>query len=332
MRFHPFQAGGVLLAALLATGCIEKERPVAPRPPSELSSYQVGLGDGYGNRSYFDLATGEVVASHPREVWDLAFSMAPSNGNESLILRMNTSRFMRVISLENASVADAFPMDIDESLWAFDSPLGPKDELAMGPFPSLNDQTWLLDLGYSSAGQIMGTMMVSVQSEGDQVSLQYQSEDGVQGSSTFTMDSSREWTYFSLLSGETVSIEPELGSWHLMFSSYTEIFESNGAPLPYLVTGVLSIPEGVQVFDAGTDENWDDLFGTDWDDFAFTDHWNAIGYDWKSYSIELGEYSIDDSHLYGLRDDLGREFLFRFLDFYDAAGNAGTITIEIRER
>jgi len=325
---------GFLFIALsiLGAGCIEKERPIAPRSPSQIESYQVSLGDGYGTRSHFNLSTGEVVASHPKEAWDLAFAVNSDSGSPMLQTRLNTSRFMRVTALENTSLNDPFPESVDESLWGFDSPVGPQDGLIMAQVDFANGEICLLDMGYSSAAEIMGFMMVNIQSEGNQVTLEYKDEQGPIMSSTFTLDENREWTYFSLLSGQTVNLEPEPGTWHLMFSGYTEVFDYEGGPLPYLVTGVLSIPEGTQVYDAGTDQNWDDLFNSDWDSMEFTDHWNTIGYDWKTYSLELGEYSVDDAHLYCVRDAVGREFLFRFLDFYDSSGNPGTITLEIRER
>ena len=325
---------GLLFIALsvMSTGCIEKERPIAPRPPSELESYQVNLGEGYGTRSYFNLSTGEVVASHQKEEWDLAFSIDLASEDPTLNARLNTSRFMRATSLENTSIGDPMPSEIDETLWQFDSPLGPQDGLAMAQTDFANNEICLLDMGYTSAGQIMGWMMVNVQSDNNEVTIDYQDEEGIQSSITFTMDETRDWTYVSLLAGQTVNVEPEPESWHLMFSSYTEIFDYNGGPLPYLVSGVLSIPSETQVHDAGTNQNWDDLFNSDWDNLEFTNHWNAIGYDWKSYSLELGEYSVDDEHLFCARDGMDREFLFRFLDFYDSSGNPGTVTLEIRER
>lgn len=55
------------------------------------------------------------------------------------------------------------------------------------------------------------------------------------------------------------------------------------------------------------------------------DDWDTIGYDWKSYSI-------DTEAIYCIRTNEGREFLLRFLDFYDDVGDAGRFTFETLER
>ena len=55
------------------------------------------------------------------------------------------------------------------------------------------------------------------------------------------------------------------------------------------------------------------------------DDWDTIGYDWKSYSI-------DTEAIYCIGTNEGREFLLRFLDFYDDVGDAGRFTFETLER
>jgi len=91
------------------------------------------------------------------------------------------------------------------------------------------------------------------------------------------------------------------------------------------------MPEGMEVCDA-PELSWNQILVADWDTLEFSTAWNEIGYDWKEYDFESAEYSIDNERCFAIRTANGKEFVLRFLDFYDQMGNIGTITLESVER
>ena len=201
--------------------------------------------------------------------------------------------------------------------------------------------TWAIDLGRDPANPTasLGGVRVeclSVESDevilrvGDLVSLQPEtlSWDTI----WVTHDQDVSQTHLSLIKREVVDIEPPKGTWELYFTQYTTLFETeDGEPFEYLVTGVLSHAEGVRVLQP-QDGDWEYWKEVEWNPQEWSEDWDIIGWDWKSYSLTDGSYTIFSDAVYCIVTPEGREFLLRFLDFYDDTGATGRITYETLER
>ena len=328
----------ILLTATICMcfGCIEHELPVPARAPGDAIVRQVNMGGDYGVQLHFDLASGEVVAEHPKDAWCMRFRFE----TDTVWMDLNGSRFMHIAPLEDNHVQAEMQNDEINALdWGVNHPSSrTEDQLVVA------GRAWAIDLGRDPNDPVasLGNRRIEVLDvSSNQLTLRAAGLEGLTEKAlasnwdtlTVYKDEMVSQTHVSLLDLEMVSIEPHKHTWDLYFTQYTTLFDMgpDEVPLEYLVTGVLSHAEGVRVMqpDSGSWEDWKDL---PWPEEAMSDDWDTIGYDWKSYSIDEGSYTIDLEAIFCVRTHEGREFLLRFLDFYDDLGDAGRFTFETLER
>ena len=317
-------------------GCIEHELPVPARAPGNVVVRQVDMGSDYGLQLHFDLVSGEVVAEHPKNAWCVRFRF----DSDSVWMDLNGSRFMHIATLADDQLqAEVQEDDVNTLDWSVNHPSSrTEDQLVMV------DRAWAIDLGRDPNNPVasLGNRRIEILDvSSNQLTLRAAGLEGLTEEAlaldwdtlTVHKDEMISQTHVSLLDLGVVSIEPHKHTWDLYFTQYTTLFDMgpDEDPLEYLVSGVLSHAEGVQVMqpDSGSWEDWKVL---PWPQELMLDDWDTIGYDWKSYSIDEGSYTIDTEAIYCIRTNEGREFLLRFLDFYDDVGDAGRFTFETLER
>lgn len=333
-----FNSTWLLLASTMwmCFGCIEHELPVPARASGDAIVRQVNMGADYGVQLHFDLSSGEVVAEHPKDAWCVRFLF----DSDSVWMDLNSSRFMHVARLDDNQIqAEMQEDEVNDLDWGVNHPSFRNEEQLVEA-----DRAWAIDLGRDPDNPLasLGNRRFEVLDvSSNQLTLRAARLEGLTEEAiasnwdTLIVDKNEmvSQTHVSLLNLEVVDIEPHTHTWDLYFTQYTTLFDMgpDGVPLEYLVTGVLSHAEGVRVMqpDSGSWEEWKDL---PWPEEAMSDHWDTIGYDWKSYSIDEGSYTIDMDALFCIRTQEGREFLLRFLDFYDDLGDAGRFTFETLER
>jgi len=315
----------LLLSVILTTGCLEKEMPIEPHSSGETKTSQVILGSDYGAQIYYNLSTNSVVNSNETIVWDIAFKV--NENNISAIL--NSSR---IVTLAHTNISDyntPLTEDYINGLeFIHDESQGPNWGTAIGDIYDGSDLT-ILNLGVDINSQQLGLRRLQIDSVNDQgYFLTYGDIDLTYKSSILIPRSNEiEWLHFSLITETIQNLEPAIGDWDLYFTKYIELVEE----IDYPVVGVLSVPEGMEIFDY-PELSWDQLLVADWNTLEFSTAWNEIGYDWKAYDFENAEYSIDNERCFAIRTANGKEFVLRFIDFYDQMGNKGTITLESVER
>ena len=329
----------ILLVALAGCvsliGCIENELPIPPREPSSAVIRAVSIGSDYSGQVHFDLDLGQEY-SNTKDAWCLRFHF----DGDSIWMDLNSSRYMRSAPLVLTQSETAFSEDdADAFNWTVNHPEGRTLEQLIE-----NDQVTAIDLGRDPYNPIesLGSSRIQILEKSEEyVTLRTSilladSDSEIENNwdtTTIFRDLGVSNVHFSLLNNQAVDIEPSTGLWDLYFTQYTTLI-SQGDDLPaieYLVSGVLSHAEGVRVMqvESGT---WDFWKEAEWPEQDLLTAWDVIGYDWKSYSLSEGAYSINQDLIYCIRTDDGREFLLRFLDFYDDEGNAGLFTFETLER
>ena len=317
-----------LVVLLLASGCIERELPIAPRPPGPTTTSAVGIGANYAQRVYFDLPSASAVASHDKLAWDLAFSAAGSP-----TMRINSSRFCRLARTEifdfDASI-DAEQLSVLP--WEADAEEGPQFFTASAPQGELLlDELLLLNLGYGLDNAPLGHMRLmldSVDLMGYHIRFSPLENPELVQSAVIPYSAERHWQHYSLLSAALATLEPPSAQWQLLFTQYTAVLDG---VTPYLVTGVLTPSPEILVCDMGHTPV-KEVLEANWDLLQWSSQWNAIGYDWKAYDFDLAAYSVDTERSYAIRNGDGREFVLQFVDFYDAAGDGGYMTFSAVER
>ena len=316
-------------------GCIEKELPVPPREPGDAVIRSVGIGSDYAGQVHFDLDLGQEY-SNTKDAWCLRFHF----DGDSVWMDLNSSRYMRSAMLLPTQSGMAFSEDETAALdWEVNHPEG-------RTLNQLVEENGLIaiDLGrdpYNPTESLGGRRIQILDKSDEQATLRTSllvaelDSEIANNWDTITIfkDLSISNVHLSLLSNQVVDIEPNTGLWDLYFTQYTTLI-SQGDDLPaieYLVSGVLSHAGGVRVMQAESG-SWEFWKEAEWPEEDLSSDWDVIGYDWKSYSLEEGAYSINQDLIYCIQTADEREFLLRFLDFYDDDGNAGLFTFETLER
>lgn len=120
----------------------------------------------------------------------------------------------------------------------------------------------------------------------------------------------KNFAYFSVSNGTSVNIEPNTSDWDILFTRYVTLLPPDNTP--YLVTGVLS-NAGVSVAKAeNVDVNSVDATAYSND---YVTSISGIGYDWKYFDMNTGQYAIVDSLCYFIKLPDGNIYKLVFADF-----------------
>ena len=315
-----------LYVVIVLNGCVEKEMPIQPHASGENKISHVTLGSDYGTQIYYSLTSNSTVKSNEITDWDIAFNVNENNINAIL----NSSR---IVTLAHTNIAE-YETPISEEFinnleFIHDEIQGPSWGTAIGDIYD-GSNLIILNLGVDLNNQQLGLSRLQIDSANSQGYYITYGDIALTYSSSILIPRSNEieWLHFSIINQTIVNLEPEIGSWDLYFTKYIELFDED---YYYPVVGVQSIPEGIQVSDS-PDFSFSQILLADWDTLEFSNAWNEIGYDWKYYDFETEQYTINSERCFAIRTSTGKEFVIRFLDFYDQMGNIGTITLESVER
>ncbi len=181
---------------------------------------------------------------------------------------------------------------------------------------------YLIDLGYTEAGQVLGLQWLQV-THGDAQGYTFRSKPFGQSQiaeHSLAKDPSRMLVRYSLRDAMVPTTAPPDMDWDVVFTKYT--FSFDDPAIDYLVTGVLLNPAGVAAAEfselpfAAID--LDVLNGQ-----ALSPQLDAIGYDWKTYSFDLARFTVDSGRSFVVRAMGGLHYKIRFVDFYDDSGATG---------
>lgn len=312
-----------LLIALIPVlgACFKKEIPVE-KPTTDAATVQVALGGNYANQIYYDLETNSVIRQNNREVWDLAFEA----GDNGFHILLNESRIMAA-ALSNETDITALTSDAGLTYhWDFHT--GNLDSTAIGDWQSLG-KVYAIDLGTALTGANLGKKKLKVVSVSNTEYVIQFADLNSSSIQTFTIPKSTTagFSYFSMTgSGSLVDIEPDKGTWDLIFTAYCHVFDEH---TPYSVVGVLSNRFGVKVQEVSIP--FADLKYSDMVESAFEERIDVIGYDWKTYDFDNGTYIVNSNRTFIVKTVLGRYYKMRFVDYYDANGVKGAPKFELQE-
>jgi hypothetical protein len=152
-----------------------------------------------------------------------------------------------------------------------------------------------------------------------------------QVSDSVRKDTTVNYLYYSFMFQKPQPLEPSKASWDLLFTQYTTmLFTDEGEPYPYIVTGVLSNRDGVEVA-LDTTADFSSVTSSGASEFTYSSALDAIGYDWKTYDFDAGSYTVDFNRTYLIRTREGFLYKLRFSGFYNSSGDKGYPVIEFRE-
>lgn len=316
-------AAAILLGSMLLAGCMKDELPVPRAPRGDAAEYAVHVGPDYNLQVWYNLADGMVVSQNSKMDWDLAFESAP-NGWQ---VRLNYSRLMRAHA-SNAPMEQPADTVGFGNTWKIDLPDGRPDSVALGDWRNGNP-VCILDLGFNTLGLPMGLLKIQVQAV-DAARYQFRVANmngGGLREFTVEKDQSRPYTHFSLTTGTVVNIAPPRDQYDFVFTQYTEQFRPPDPYQAYLVTGVLNGYSGARVAQLTGDFNQVSLDDTLAHPFSHDQ--DIIGYDWKDYSFDTGQYEVYSDQVYIIQDRSGYFYKLHFIDYYDDLGRKGSPKFEV---
>ncbi len=213
----------LVLAFVLLTGCEEDD-------PNPGDSIQLGatltaeMGSSLAKQVYVNLSEGTLTTVDVN-TWELAFE---NNGSG---IRTNTAK---KVALATPTENEFDKVESDEGLvYKYDSEDGDLATTAFGVWQT--NQPYILDLGVDENGNALGKkkLMITANST-TEVSIQFADLDGANAKNSVVALDPGNFTFFSLINDEKVTVEPE--NWDFVLSS---VSVRTGAPCVALGPGAM---------------------------------------------------------------------------------------------
>jgi len=319
-----------LLSLLFIVGlfsCEKKEEPVAP---ATIQGQTAELGEEYAFQEYFNVLTNTFVQNNEHFAWDLSFE---SSANAKYIY-LNSSNFVMV---RNAGAVDFTSVTdtVYNSPWKYDYPTGEYKRTAIGTWfktdGSSKNEIYIIDRGKDINGLDIGFFKLQIISVSEtNYKIRVALLDGTKDRTIkINKNPDKRWVQFYFDEDHGKEIEPDSQNWHLLFTQYTDFdITTDGDTIPYLVRGALLNAENIEV--AYIDDiDFKDINSSTIGRLQFSLAHNAIGYNWKYFSLNDGVYSIVPGISYVIKEKNGNYYKLRFLGFYNDNGLKGYPAFEI---
>ena len=121
-------------------------------------------------------------------------------------------------------------------------------------------------------------------------------------------------------------IEPKKDSWDVVFTQFSKVFYEPEFT-PYVVVGCLTNPYKTLSYYA-EGKTFDEINLSFAENTTLSTDWDAIGYDWKSFSLNQSMYDVYYNKVYLIKDQNEYYYKLRFVDFYSDNGEKGSPTFE----
>jgi len=316
-------------------------------------------GPNQPNQLYLDFSSG-ITKSVNRATWDFGFN----SGSEFRVI-INGSVKMAVKKLETSDITLPQEVDANVSVGAgttaasngfVDNPTGVLTGAGAGIGTAIaevsatdaDNKVYLVNMGALVGTKVAGTGGVEVDGEsrgwkkvrilrnGTGYKIQYADLS----STTFTektisKDTAYNFTFFSLASGNTVSVEPEKAKWDLNFTVFTNYLNMGSGDVTYGYADFITSNSrgGAKVYQVLVST------GGSYADFTkakiVEDNFKAsetdqriIGANWRNGGGPTTLPSIRTDRFYVVKDAAGNYYKVRFLTMLNEASERGNVTLE----
>lgn len=302
--------------------CMKDEIPVPSHAPGDILTASTELGTDYRYQAYYNFETNSFVKQHLKTDWDLGFESSASGTR----IVLNASKGMAVSKTSQTN----FNLIVDTvgSVWMHDSTSGDLNYAAFGDGQSYNG-IYIVDRGYSYTGDHQGFQKIEILSvDNNEFQVHFAELDGSsEHTVTLTKDDAYNFTFLSFDTDGPVDIQPPKQDWDIVLGQYTHLFHNPYTP--YVVTGVLSNRNGVEVAEV-FDKAFADISIADIDNYSFTNAIDEIGYDWKTYNFDAGGFITHPEKNFIVKTVEGAYYKIHFVDFYNGLGEKGTPIFEVQ--
>lgn len=315
-----------LFPCFFLTSCEKDDSPYILPDPGNVELAQVSMGETYNTQIYFDFETKKQYSNNLYD-WDLAFETA----SDAFLVRMNGGKQVQLYNTLNTNFN--MPFSIAGIEWKWDSPDGNTDSVATNGWYNLaaastNFYVYLIDRGPETISNRYKKMQL-LEVDQDKYRFVFANIDGSEEKYfQIEKDSIFNFVYFTFNDGgKKVTIEPGKYKYDILFTRYRYIYYNLFPVLPYTVNGVLINPFNTAVA-ADSITSFDSIDYEFAKSMTYTDTYDVIGFDWKTYNFTNSIYEVNAKKCYVLKNNQGVYFKFRFIDFYDEQGIKGSPEFE----
>lgn len=279
----------------------------------------VSVGAGYANQVWYSLENDEQ-GTQAKDNWDLAFDMESITSG----IRINSAAGVQLWGYPKSDVSGYASVDTT-GLSTWDNRWNSDTSWTYGAMGRYADPNNGFDLDWGqydiNTHKVLGDSIYIIQLvngdfkklvieslSGGVYSFKYADLDG-SNAQTGSVDkanfTNKQFGYFSLVSNQTVSREPDADAWDIVFGQYTGF-----VPIAYTVTGGLHA-RGVHTAKAENIGNVNTY--NNYGAHTYSPAINTIGYNWKSFNGSA--YDIADSTVYFVQPENGDFWKLVFTGF-----------------
>ena len=285
---------------------------------------QVTMGPNYANDVYYGL-DGQTATVTNRADWDISFYR---KSNFSTGIRVNDTKGIQVFEASN-----------DLSTW------NNINVANAGSWTELyNDDTNWQEGAFNQASAVYGwgaydiathfvkgtIVFVLKYTTGEYVKLKIDQLNAPSGTYSFTyaklingtwstdktvsiahsVSPNNLFNYYNFITDSVTTPEPEQSKWDLKFTKYITPLDAGGSTVMYSVTGVLQ-SDLIKVAKTET--------GNPTNDAAYLASINTVGYDWKTFNMSSGGYTIKPTNFFIKNSTTNKIYKLNFTAFEGSA-------------
>lgn len=296
----------VIIISFFLAACFGKEEPIEPKLRLN-QSVELDAGESRTEINFYSLEQDKLVGKAKPEDWDLYIT--PTK------LQINYFRSIRVASFDKEwhNQLDTLGLSFNyltdknpQRMWEIDL-----------------DTTYVLDMGFDSEYESMGVIKLKISQVGGDYKIQYSPIE-----SAYELVESVTGTEFYYHIDNKLKVDiPKESEYDIAIGKYTEFVVIGEEEADYLVLGALLGSASA----VATEINFEEIAASDFDTANFdSNKKNAIGWDWKTYSLDKGAYEIDQDKSYLIKTEAGFKYKLRFVNFYNNKGVSGHPTFEYK--
>ncbi|MDX1904498.1 MAG: HmuY family protein [Thermonemataceae bacterium] len=309
-------------------------------------------GNTFPDQLFIDFSSG-LVSKNRRTTWDLAFYTGSAfrvaiNGSVKMAVKQLATTNIDEVQSTDPNVAVG-TYTIGDTLYV-DRPEGNITGTAIAEVSATDadNKVYLVNLGQDIAttpatgtgaaltGASRGWKKIRILRNGDAYKLQYADlEQTTHQEVTISKDASYNFTFFSLATNATVSVEPTKQKWDISLSTFTNftLYGTDNVTYFYPDFVVSNSKAGTRAYQVLTSE-------VAYDDFTFSNVVGAnfetntakdqrtIGANWRA---TFPSPAIKTDRFYVLRDVAGNVYKVRFNGMLNSSSQRGTVTFEYKK-
>ncbi|MEO6166891.1 MAG: T9SS type A sorting domain-containing protein [Chitinophagales bacterium] len=292
----------------------------------------ITMGPNYANEIFWKMQGGQTGEAAVNS-WELAFRIGLQNSS----IFINSANGVSLYAVPNADTAGWYSIDTtglqswqqlfnSDTSWefgAFDRSSTGFPDFSWGDY-DLNTHVVTGDSLYIIKTAATYKKLWIIKKDFGNWTFRYANLDNT-GDQTVVLNGTdytdKNFAYYSITNGAPLNLEPVTTNWDILFTRYTTLLPPDNTP--YLVTGVLN-NVGVTVAEA----NNVDVNSAEASDYsnAYTASISEIGYDWKYFDMNVGQYFVTDSLCYFVKSLDGNIYKLVFKEF--AGSSTGNISWE----